>query len=155
MWYFRPLLILGGITAVFLAVVIFAIQMFQNGHIGLTVDLEYQPKALTIKGSVNLPNRSIIAYEVAPTDEALFKEEGVYASGIILVKNGEYYTTIDTSLIPPGEVTVWARFIITLSQPPGIQARYGLHGEELRGSDLKKDSKDQWIEVSKSINIDS
>lgn len=153
MWYFRPLFIVGGVITAVLVVIIFAIQMFHNGSVALSVEVEHQGKTLVIHGETNLPTRTVIAYEVAPKDLATRQEEGVYASGITFVKNGKYQAMLDTSLFPKGEIIVWARLIITKAQPLMIQERYGLGGAELKGPNVMKDSESQWVEVSKEIKI--
>lgn len=153
MWYFRPLLVAGLIAVVLIVALILGLQVVRNESLTLTLDVEELANTLVIKGETSLPNRAFISYEIVPAEAKTFEIEGVYASGIAFVMNGKYSTTIDTRLIPAGEAKVWVRFLTTPEQPQTVISKWGQHGQWLRGPLLMKDSKSQWLEVSKTLII--
>jgi len=151
--YFRPILVLALIILI-LGIIFFAWQFTWNGAIDLSVNVEWNQQILIIKGKTTLPDTAILSYEIGPADENTLAEEGIYASGIAVVKKGQYSTQLDTSLFPPGDIKVWVLFQLESTgriQPPEIVNRYGVYGQYLKGKHVIKENDHYRLEVSKVI----
>ena len=151
--YFRPIIILGTVVCVF-AVIVFFTWFRWNEVIDLSLDVEWTENILVIKGKTNLSDKAVLSYEIAPANEIILAEEGIYASGIIIVKKKQYFVQLDTSLFPPGKIKIWVRFQPKSTegiQPLGIEKKYGEYGQYLKGAHVIKENDHYRLEVSKVV----
>ncbi|MCY4028266.1 MAG: hypothetical protein OXH75_18375 [Acidobacteria bacterium] len=115
-----------------------------GGAAGETVRLEVTHRSewrqLWIEGATDLPDGAHVNYQVvhelgerAPADE--WPAANLISSGRAAVRDGQYWTRINTFNWPPGAVRVRVQFPLP-PQPPEVAARYGALGEHLTGNNI-------------------
>ena len=97
-------------------------------------------RQLWIEGATDLPDGASVNYHVvhelaerAPSAE--WPAGNLMSSGRAAVRDGQYWTRINTFNWPPGGVRVVVQFPLP-PQPPEIEARYGALGEHLTGDNV-------------------
>ena len=108
--------------------------------VALSVDHRSEWRRLWIEGTTDLPDGAFVNYsvthelgETTPADE--WPVPNLVASGRATVKNGQYWSTINTLNWPRGNVRVLVQFPLP-PQPPEVEARYGPFGEHLTGENV-------------------
>ncbi len=109
-----------------------------------TVRLEVKHRSewrqLWIEGATDLPDGASVNYQVvhelaerAPANE--WPASNLISSGRAAVRDGQYWTRINTFNWPPGAVRVVVQFPLP-PQPPEVEARYGAFGQHLTGDNV-------------------
>jgi hypothetical protein len=141
------------------AVLALAVTWLQldSDHVQLSLEASLQDNTLLVRGETNLPDKTILAYEVVPVDDALFGQYGPYAYGIVPVDNGAYAININTAEFPSGVVEVWVRLLIgpgAVEQPQEVVALYGPSGEKLTGQHVVEYGIFKRVEVFTILEIE-
>ena len=117
----------------------------------LGVEHRSEWRQLWIEGSTDLPDGAYVNYRVsheltgtAPADE--WPAANLMESGRAGVKNGQYWTRINTFNWPRGRVHIVVRFPLP-PQPPDVEARYGPFGERLTGDNVTTQAGSKVVEV--------
>ena len=100
---------------------------------------------LFIIGSTDLPNGTLITYEIRHEGAATRTNvpiQKLFKEGMVTVADGGYSATESLKGWPPGKIEVWAAFQTILDtkakQPPEIISRFGEMGEKLQGNNVTK-----------------
>lgn len=116
----------------------------------LTLDAELDGDLLKFGGNTNLPDKTIIAYEVWHEED--FEQ---FEDGYIEVNNGAYEEEISLNDWPDGEIGVWVAFqtilTTTTEQPKEIIKVFGEKGENIKGNNLTKSGILNRIELEKFL----
>lgn len=106
----------------------------------LGVDHRSEWRQLWIEGTTDLPDGASVNYQVvhelaetAPADE--WPAANLMESGRAGVRDGQYWTRINTFNWPPGKVRISVQFPLP-PQPPDVESRYGPFGERLTGDNV-------------------
>lgn len=106
----------------------------------LSVDHRSEWRQLWIEGTTDLPDGAFINYSVThelgestPADE--WPVANLVEAGRATVKDGQYWSIINTLNWPRGNVRVLVQFPLP-PQPPEVEARYGPFGEYLAGENV-------------------
>ena len=130
------------------------------GAAGETVRLEVTHRSewrqLWIEGETDLPDGAHVNYHVvhelgerAPADE--WPAANLISSGRAGVRDGQYWTRINTFNWPPGAVRIRVQFPLP-PQPPEVEARYGALGERLTGDNVIELAGTRAIEVEHTFD---
>ncbi|GIT68268.1 MAG: hypothetical protein Ct9H300mP25_17400 [Acidobacteriota bacterium] len=144
-----------GVMRVFSSTVIFvavAVAVGCSGPEGATIDsdgsetvslsVEHRSewRQLWIQGATDLPDGAFLNYSVthelaesSPPDQ--WPATNLLESGRATVKDGQFWSTINTLNWPNGNVRVLVQFPFP-PQPPPIESRYGPMGEHLTGENV-------------------
>ncbi|MCY4075509.1 MAG: hypothetical protein OXH04_08800 [Acidobacteria bacterium] len=125
-----------------------------------TVRLEVSHRSewrqLWIEGATDLPDGASVNYEVvhelaerAPADE--WPAANLQSAGRAAVRDGQYWTRINTFNWPPGAVRIRVQFPLP-PQPPDVEARYGALGERLTGDNVIELAGTRAIEVEHTFD---
>lgn len=113
-------------------------------------------RQLWIEGSTDLPDGASVNYEVvhelaerAPADE--WPAANLQSAGRAAIRDGQYWTRINTFNWPPGAVRVRVQFPLP-PQPPEVEARYGALGERLTGDNVIELAGTRAIEVEHTFD---
>ena len=113
-------------------------------------------RQLWIEGATDLPDGATVNYEVihelaerAPADE--WPVANLRSAGRAAVRDGQYWTRINTFNWPPGAVRIRVQFPLP-PQPPEVEARYGALGERLRGDNVIELAGTRAIEVEHTFD---
>ncbi|GGM29343.1 hypothetical protein GCM10011351_14310 [Paraliobacillus quinghaiensis] len=90
-------------------------------------EMSIDDQTVTIEGTTNLEDGSVINYQVTNYKETEIPEEGTTE-----VQDGSFSYTVDISDYEPGEYEVYNAFI-PYKQPEEIKEIYGEMGENLSG----------------------
>ena len=108
--------------------------------VALMVDQRTQWRVLWIEGFTDLPDGSFVAYRVThelattqPADQ--WPALNLIESGKAIVQNGQYWTRLNTTNWPTGEVRILVQFPVP-PQPAFVVERYGPFGEKLVGNNV-------------------
>ena len=108
--------------------------------VALSVDHRSEWRQLWIEGKTDLPDGAFINYSVThelgestPADE--WPAANLVEAGRATVKDGHYWSIINTLNWPQGNVRVLVQFPLP-PQPPEVEARYGPFGEYLVGENV-------------------
>lgn len=108
--------------------------------VALSVDHRSEWRQLWIEGTTDLPDGAFINYSVThelgestPADE--WPAANLVEAGRATVKDGQYWSIINTLNWPRGNVRVLVQFPLP-PQPPEVEARYGPFGEHLAGENV-------------------
>jgi hypothetical protein len=124
--------------------------------VALAITPSVSGRTLTIDGRTDLPDRTIISYEVwhglrdrqlfpdkyAPTPSAE-SDQGTtpqILAGSMAVSDGRFEGVVGLTDWPAGEVFVTAYFEPDPEQPADVRARFGDHNEHLGGPNVVEDS---------------
>ena len=125
---------------------------FQGQAVTLTLTLSRDRNVLNIQGTTNLPNRSVLLYQVSHV-----APDPISTDGNLSVLDGRYATQVDISGWPSGAVEVWVGFQTLFGnserQPEEIMQRYGERGEFLYGENVTEASGLKRVEVRQTIEI--
>lgn len=126
--------------------------------VSLTLSPILRGTTLFIIGSTDLPNGTVIAYEIRHEGAATRTDvpiEKLFKEGMVTVADGGYSATESLKGWPPGRIEVWAAFPTILDtkakQPPEIISRFGEMGEKLQGNNVKKAGAIKRVEVTQTI----
>lgn len=138
-----------SLTAIFVAV---AVAVGCNGpedatndpngseSVSLSVEHRSEWRQLWIQGATDLPDGAFLNYSVthelaesSPPDQ--WPATNLLESGRATVKDGQFWSTINTLNWPNGNVRVLVQFPFP-PQPPPIESRYGPMGEHLTGENV-------------------
>ena len=125
-----------------------------------TVRLEVSHRSewrqLWIEGATDLPAGASVNSEVvhelaerAPADE--WPAANLQSAGRAAVRDGQYWTRINTFNWPPGAVRIRVQFPLP-PQPPEVEARYGALGERLTGDNVIEVAGTRAIEVEHTFD---
>ncbi|MGJ9460326.1 hypothetical protein [Oceanobacillus sp. CF4.6] len=121
-----------------------------SAEVDLTMETEAIESTLTVSGETNLPNGTLLTYEVSHLDD--FEK---YSTGEIEVIDGDYHTEIDISDWPEGDINVWLAFQTilgtTVEQPKEVIEKYGEMGENLEGDNVT-DGDMKRIELEETVS---
>jgi hypothetical protein len=113
---------------------------------------------LTIEGNTDLPDGSVISYEVQHEQFATrtdLPSEKLFADGETMVASGYYSSDIDLAGWPAGKVDVRVAFQTVLGttrqQPPEVISRFGKLGERLEGPNVTTKGSIKRVEIIKPI----
>lgn len=108
--------------------------------VALSVDHRSEWRQLWLEGTTDLPDGAFINYSVThelgestPADE--WPAANLIEAGRATVKDGQYWSIINTLNWPRGNVRVLVQFPLP-PQPPEVEARYGPFGEYLTGENV-------------------
>ena len=108
--------------------------------VALAVDHRSEWRVLWIEGETDLPNGAEVSYRVthnvarsAPAEE--WPAQNMIESGRSSVKDGQYWSRINTLNWPAGEVKIVVQFPLP-PQPSEVTSRYGEFGEHLTGDNV-------------------
>ncbi|SCA63515.1 hypothetical protein SCG7086_AU_00060 [Chlamydiales bacterium SCGC AG-110-P3] len=149
--------LIGVLIIVPVIVVLFTLAQSRWNAVTLSLEASYSAPVLTLSGETNLPERTLLVYEVAPRAEALRQREGIFATGVTVVNNGTYRVDLDTSLFEIRDVTVSIRFEVWPEGPPqstAVVRQFGQNGERISGEHLVQTNQRNWIELSESLVLD-
>lgn len=122
----------------------------ENNEVELSLDTEFEGDTLRISGSTNLPDDTLIAFEVTHDDEFELFEEGHIA-----VENGKYQTELDLSDWPSGEIRVWVAFQTILGtsvhQPDFVIEQFGEMGENIEGENVTEAGGMKRVELESTV----
>lgn len=125
---------------------------FQGQSVHLTLSASLIGDLLTIEGTTDLPNRTILMYKVSPV-----APDPISTDATVAVLDGRYAAQVDLSGWPSGTVEVWVGFQMFLSngqtQPQEVIERYGERGEYLYGENVTENSGLKRVEVRQAIEI--
>lgn len=126
--------------------------------VALTLDTTVDGSRLTIEGNTDLPDGSVISYEIQHEQFATrtdLPSEKLFADGEATVASGYYSSDIDLTGWPAGKVDVRVVFQTVLGttkqQPPEIISRFGKLGERLEGPNVTRKGSLKRVEVSTPI----
>jgi hypothetical protein len=149
-------LFIWAIVIIPLLVLVYSMLQITFSQVSLTINLQQRGVYLEISGEANLPDRTLLTYEVMSASPEARELDGVYATGVVVVSKQRYQATVDTSLIDENALLVSVRFEVYPEgppQPPHIPARYGLHGERMSGANAMTADGRKWLEVSEIITL--
>lgn len=125
--------------------------------VALSVDYRTEWRALWIEGSTDLPDGALVAYRVtheltatAPVDE--WPARNLIDAGKAAVQGGRYWTRLNTSYWPPGEVRILIQFPVP-PQPDFVVERYGEFGETLSGDNVTTLGGMRMIEIEETFQF--
>ena len=108
--------------------------------VSLSVEHRSEWRQLWIQGATDLPDGAFLNYSVthelaesSPPDQ--WPATNLLESGRATVKDGQFWSTINTLNWPNGNVRVLVQFPFP-PQPPPIESRYGPMGEHLTGENV-------------------
>ncbi len=108
--------------------------------VNLNVEHRSEWRQLWIQGSTDLPDGAFLNYsvthelaETSPPEE--WPATNLLESGRATVKDGQFWSTVNTLNWPNGNVRVLVQFPFP-PQPPIIESRYGSMGEHLTGKNV-------------------
>ena len=108
--------------------------------VSLSVEHRSEWRQLWIPGATDLPDGAFLNYSVthelaesSPPDQ--WPATNLLESGRATVKDGQFWSTINTLNWPNGNVRVLVQFPFP-PQPPPIESRYGPMGEHLTGENV-------------------
>ena len=108
--------------------------------VSLSVEHRSEWRQLWIQGATDLPDGAFLNYSVThelaesrPPDPR--PATNLLESGRATVKDGQFWSTINTLNWPNGNVRVLVQFPFP-PQPPPIESRYGQMGEHLTGENV-------------------
>lgn len=123
--------------------------------ISLTLSPTLRGDTLVITGSTDLPNGTLIAYEI--------RHEGEYTPLATVAVPSLNSFSIGTSATeslkgwPPGKIEVWGAFQTILGrnakQPPEVISRFGELGEKLQGNNVTKAGSTKRVEVTETLAL--
>ena len=106
----------------------------------LSVGHRSEWRELWVEGSTDLPDGAHVNYrvthelvETAPADE--WPAANLMETGRATVKDGQFWTRINTFRWPAGQVRILIQFPLP-PQPPEVNARFGALGERLSGDNV-------------------
>ncbi len=136
-------LVLGVIVAPAFAFVAWTSASAGTATMSLSVSTE--TRAVTVRGTSNLPDGASIAVQILHVD-ALESAEAAGAGGsqdarwilveYVDVSGGHFTTTFSVPSWPAGRVEAGAYFWISRDQPAAVTQRYGSRGESMTGPDV-------------------
>ena len=113
-------------------------------------------RQLWLEGVTDLPDGAHVDYQVvhelgerAPAAE--WPAGNLISSGRAAVRDGQYWTRINTFNWPPGAVRVVVQFPLP-PQPPEVEARYGEFGEHLTGDNVIELAGTKAVEVEHAFD---
>ena len=118
------------------------LESVSNGTetVTLSVDHRSEWRKLWIEGTTDLPDGAFVNYsvthelgETTPADE--WPAANLIEVGRATVRDGQYWSTINTLNWPRGNVRILVQFPLP-PQPPEVDARYGPFGEHLAGDNV-------------------
>jgi hypothetical protein len=105
-----------------------------------------------LAGTTDLPDGSLIAYEVTHAVVAVGREDGT-----MLVTGGRFQRSVDLASWPPGRIEAWVAFQTilgtTVHQPPAVLQRFGQMGERLRGANVTKTGELRRVEQEQTFTL--
>jgi hypothetical protein len=124
----------------------------QGRSVNLTLSVGLVGDLLTIQGTTDLPNRTILMYKVTHV-----APDPISTDGTIAVLDGQYTAQVDVSDWPSGTAEVWVGFQTLLGngemQPQEVIERYGERGEYLHGENVAENSGLKRVEVRQTIEV--
>lgn len=108
--------------------------------VALAVDHRTRWRQLWIEGETDLPDGAVVTWQVThalgnelPRSE--WPAQNLIADGTAVVRDGVYWTRLNTTYWAPGRVDVRVQFPVAL-QPEPVRLRYGEFGEQLTGGNV-------------------
>jgi len=105
----------------------FEVEEEDKVEVAFDETIEITDNLVTISGTTNLEDGTIIEYEIEN-----FADLDDFIYGEIVVQDGEFYEEVDISEFGDGEISAWIAFY-PFNQPENIQELYGSMGEYLSG----------------------
>jgi hypothetical protein len=116
----------------------------------LTLSPSMQGSLLMVEGMTDLPNRTLLLYEVTEVSAAPRTE-----SGTMPVLDGRYARQVDIAGWTADTIVVWVGFQTVLDgneqQPAEVLARFGEMGEFLYGDNVTESNGLKRVEVSQTV----
>lgn len=128
--------------------------------VDLTMDSRVEGGSIVVDGTTDLPDGALVDYEI--THEAFGTIDDLddptwdlFADGSVPVTAGTYTITTPVPDWPPGDVTVWVAFQVTLAsdQPAGVVERYGEMGKKLGGSNVTESAGLRRVELEQTVRL--
>jgi hypothetical protein len=118
--------------------------------VDLTLNTELNDDVLDFQGETNLPDGTLIAYEVWHEED--FDQ---FAEGNIEVEDGNYKEEVSVSDWPDGEIIVWVSFQTVLGtsvqQPDEIIEVFGEMGENIEGDNVSESDVMNSVELEETL----
>lgn len=149
--------LIGFFVLVSIAILLFTVIQSRWNAVTLSLEVATEGTVLTVSGETNLPERTLLIYEVAPKSAAAREREGLYATGVVVVNRGVYRVELDTSLFETYDVIVTVRFQVSPDGPPqsaAVVKRFGRNGERINGKNLVRIDQRNHIQVSEFILLE-
>jgi hypothetical protein len=124
----------GRTTVVTLLIACLAMTACASTADSLTVEAAASETTISIHGSTNLPDGSVLAIIYGPSNGA---EPGQTRVATAFVSGGRYEASVDVSSMPLGEYLISADFSVSEIQPADVIARFGSEGERLQGPQVR------------------
>jgi hypothetical protein len=112
-------------------------------YVDLSLDPDLQGTTLSIQGTTDLPDRTLLLYDVAHEEMTTRSDvpfDKLHTDGNLEVSGGRYATQVDLTGWPGGDLQVWVGFQTVLGvgtkQPDEIIERFGEAGEFLAGENV-------------------
>jgi hypothetical protein len=108
--------------------------------VALTIRSRSEWRVLWLEGETDLPDGAYINYLVTHEEARAIPAENWPANNLIesgraAVKNGQYWSKVNTLNWPEGSVSILVQFPLP-PQSPGVVERYGAFGEYLTGNNV-------------------
>ncbi|MCK0471306.1 Ltp family lipoprotein [Halalkalibacter sp. APA_J-10(15)] len=120
----------------------------------LTLNAELNDDVLGFQGETNLPDRTLIAYEIW-----LDEDFDHIVEGSIEVKDGNYKEEVSIGDWPDGEIVVWVAFQTILGtsvhQPDEIIEVFGEMGENIEGDSVSETGDMKRVELEETLVKDT
>lgn len=104
-------------------------------NVEMKSDAKINGNSIVIEGKTNLPNDTLIAYEVTHEEDFEY-----FTDGVMKVEDGTYAEEVDINEWPNGEIKVWTSFQTILGtsteQPKEIIEVFGEAGENIKGDNV-------------------
>ena len=134
------------------------IESDQRGEtVSLTVGHRTQWRILWMEGTTDLPDGALVAYRIThklaraqPADQ--WPAPNLMESGKAAVQDGQYWTRVNTTNWPNGEVRILIQFPVP-PQPDFVVERYGQFGEKLTGDNVITVEGIKTIEVEETFQF--
>jgi hypothetical protein len=122
----------------------------EPANVLLTLQVERNGESVTLRGSTDFPDRTVVQLSVTNMD---FADYGS-VDGSAVVASGRYSGTLDIAALRSGDLLATATFAVGApGQPSELVERFGLHGEGLRGPEVVHpwDGDDPFVQVSADV----
>lgn len=127
-------------------------------RVALTMTARLSQGMARIQGTTDLPNGTIIAYEVRHVDMIRRTDlpvDKLFADGTSVVREGKYRSEVDLEGWPAGQIEVWVAFQTVMGgkmrQPPDILKRFGEEGEFLSGPNVVQSGSLKRVELTRTV----
>lgn len=130
-------------------------EVESDTEVDITLNPNIENETLFIEGETNLPDDTLIVYEITHQDNIDYFYSSVTDNTNAVVENGKYETKYDISDWPSGKIRVYASFTTVLGtdekQPQKIIDTFGEMGEKMEGENVSEQEERKVIELDKMV----